>query len=53
MSRGREVADPIKQVRWEKERDFFMARWPEPFEHGDPYDNPNLKRNNAYYALGD
>ena len=53
VSRGREVADPIKQVRWEKERDFFMARWPEPFEHGDPYDNPNLKRNNAYYALGD
>lgn len=53
VSRGREVADPIKQVRWEKERDFFMARWPEPFEHGDPYGNPNLKRNNAYYALGD
>lgn len=53
VSRGREVADPIKQARWEKERDFFMARWPEPFEHGDPYGNPNLKRNNAYYALGD
>lgn len=53
VSRGREIADPIKQVRWEKERDFFMARWPEPFEHGDPYGNPNLKRNNAYYALGD
>lgn len=51
VSRGREVADPIKQARWEKERDFFMARWPEPFEHGDPYGNPNLKRNNAYYAL--
>ena len=53
VSRGREVADPVKQARWEKERDFFMARWPEPFEHGDPYGNPNLKRNNAYYALGD
>lgn len=53
VSRGREVADPIKQARWERERDFFMARWPEPFEHGDPYGNPNLKRNNAYYALGD
>lgn len=53
VSRGREVAYPIKQVRWEKERDFFMARWPEPFEYGDPYGNPNLKRNNAYYALGD
>lgn len=53
VSRGREVADPVKQARWEKERDFFMARWPEPFEHGDPYGNPNLKRNNAYYALDD
>lgn len=53
VSRGREVADPVKQARWEKERNFFMARWPEPFEHGDPYGNPNLKRNNAYYALGD
>lgn len=53
VSRGREVADPVKQARWEKERDLFMARWPEPFEHEDPYGNPNLKRNNAYYALGD
>lgn len=53
VSRGREVADPAKQERWEKERDFFMARWPEPFAHRDPYGNPNLKRNNAYYALGD
>lgn len=52
VSRGREVADPVKQARWEKERDFFMARWPEPFAHEDPYGNPNLKRNNAYYALG-
>lgn len=53
VSRGREVADPVKQARWEKERNFFMARWPEPFAHRDPYGNPNLKRNNAYYALGD
>lgn len=53
VSRGREVADPVKQARWEKERDFFMVRWPEPFEHRDSYGNPNLKRNNAYYALGD
>ncbi|MEE1421126.1 MAG: glycosyltransferase family 2 protein [Eggerthellaceae bacterium] len=53
VSRGREVADPVKQARWEKERDFFMARWPESFEYEDPYGNPNLKRNNAYYALGD
>lgn len=53
VSRGREVADPVKQARWEKERDFFMARWLEPFAHRDPYGNPNLKRNNAYYALGD
>lgn len=53
VSRGREVADPVKQARWEKERDFFMARWPEPFAHRDPYGNPNLKRNNAYYALDD
>lgn len=53
VSRGRETADSAKQHRWERERDLFMSRWPEPFEQGDPFGNPNLKRNNTYYALGD
>lgn len=53
VSRGRETADSMKQQRWKRERDLFMTRWPQPFEQGDPFSNPNLKRNNTYYALGD
>lgn len=50
-SRGREVADPTKLARWERERDCFANRWKDVFESGDPFLNPNLDKNSAYYAL--
>ena len=51
VTRGREVADPAKQARWEREFALFNSRWPWVSEQGDPYHNPNLKRDNIYYAL--
>lgn len=53
VSRGRESVNDQKKKRWESERDLFMKLWPDPFETRDPYSNPNLKRNSAYFALGD
>lgn len=51
-SRGRESVDEKKLLRWKREQARFIERWPEFFLLGcDPYSNPNLKRNNAYYAL--
>ncbi len=53
VSRGRETADPTKEARWRRERDLFAHRWPDYFSGIDPYSNPNLARDNAYYALGE
>ncbi|MCI8469200.1 MAG: glycosyltransferase [Eggerthellaceae bacterium] len=50
-TRGREVADEAKLRRWEDERARFEERWASVFEEGDPYTNPNLDRDSAYYAL--
>lgn len=50
-SRGREVADEAKLRRWEAERALFAERWARVFEEGDPYANPNLDPDSAYYAL--
>ncbi len=51
VSRGREVADQDKLVRWKREQALFMQRWPKVFVKGDPYSNPNLNVNSAYYGL--
>jgi len=50
-SRGRELADTEKLIRWKREHALFMARWPKPFIEGDPFVNPNLKPNSFYYGL--
>ena len=51
-SRGREAVDEGKLLRWKREQAHFIERWPEFFLLGcDPYSNPNLKRDSAYYAL--
>ena len=51
-SRGRESADREKLFRWKREQARFIERWPEFFLLGcDPYYSPNLKRDNAYFAL--
>lgn len=51
VSRGREVADPGKLMRWKREQALFVRRWPEVFVEGDPYTNPNLDVDSAYYGL--
>jgi len=50
-TRGRESADPEKLKRWEGERELFWQTWPQYLEEGDPFSNPNLDRDNSYYAL--
>lgn len=53
VSRGREAVDEKKQLRWKKEQSLFMKKWPRYFDERDPFSNPNLKRDNLYFALGD
>ena len=53
VSRGREAVDEKKQLRWKKEQALFMEKWPRYFEERDPFSNPNLKRDNLYFALGE
>lgn len=50
-SRGRDTANDGKAVRWKREQALFMQRWPEYFVGRDPYSNPNLRRDNLYFAL--
>lgn len=51
VSRGREVADPLKLERWKREQALFVERWPKPFLEGDPYSNPNLNPDSVYFGL--
>lgn len=53
VSRGREAVDEKKQLRWKKEQALFMQKWPRYFDGRDPFSNPNLKRDNLYFALGE
>lgn len=52
-SRGREEVDSEKLLRWKREQSLFVNRWPDYFVSGDPFSNPNLRRNSMYFALGD
>lgn len=52
-SRGRDESDPARYARWKDERSLMHKRWRKYFVEGDPYSNPNLKRNSAYFALPD
>ena len=51
-SRGRDHLSRQKQLRWKREQAQFIARWPEYFVERDPFSNPNLSRDNLYFALG-
>lgn len=53
VSRGREIADPEKLERWEKEKQEFTTRWGSVFKNGDPFTNTNLDKNSSYYALSE
>lgn len=52
-TRGRETADSAKYERWKREQALFLARWAEVFVEGDPFSNPNLAKNNAYFGMVD
>lgn len=51
VSRGREEVNEEKMRRWENERNRFKDRWSGLFEGGDPFSNPNLDPDSAYYSL--
>ncbi len=53
VSRGREAVDEKKRLRWKREQALFMQKWPRYFDGRDPFSNPNLKRDNLYFALGE
>lgn len=50
-SRGRDVKGS-RMARVERETTLLRTRWPDMFEKGDPYLNPNLSRDSCYFALG-
>ncbi len=42
VSRGLDHLDPEKKRRMDAETEYFMSKWKEIYEKGDPYYNPNL-----------
>ncbi|MFR1640825.1 MAG: glycosyltransferase family 2 protein, partial [Eggerthellaceae bacterium] len=50
VSRGREEGSS-KMQRWLRERALMQEKWPQFFEQGDPFSNPNLDRDSLYFAL--
>lgn len=49
-SRGLEDS-PQKQERYYKEMKYFVTKWKESLDHGDPYYNPNLTLSKADFSL--
>lgn len=52
-SRGRELADQEKLVRWKREQGMFIQAWPRIFTEGDPYGNPAFDSESTYFGLGE
>ena len=52
-SRGRELADQEKLVRWKREQGMFIQAWPRIFTEGDPYGNPAFNPESTYFGLGE
>ncbi len=50
-SRGRELVDKSKLIRWKKEHAHFIERWPVPFVDGDPFTSPHLQRSVIHHGL--
>lgn len=49
-SRGLEDS-PEKKERYYKEMEYFVKKWPDIMEQGDPYYNPNLTLSKADFSL--
>ena len=50
-SRGRELADKAKFLRWKREQARFVGKWPEPFVSGDLFTSPSHAANTMHYQL--
>ena len=46
-----EEADPARHARLEREAEILRRRWPDVFQHGDPYYNPNLSTDRPDFSL--
>lgn len=51
LSRGLDHADPAKKARMDKETEYFMSKWKDVYEKGDPYYNPNLSLTKFDYSF--
>lgn len=52
VSRGLDHEDPEKKARMEEETAYFMSKWKDVYEKGDPYYNPNLSLTKFDYSFG-
>lgn len=52
VSRGLDHQDPSKKSRMDKETDYFVSKWKDYYEKGDPYYNPNLSLTKFDYSFG-
>ena len=43
---------PVKMKRMQAETDYFMTKWKDVYESGDPYYNPNLSLTKFDYSFG-
>ncbi|SDB53349.1 Glycosyltransferase, GT2 family [Pseudobutyrivibrio sp. YE44] len=52
VSRGLDHQDPEKKARMDSETEYFMSKWKDVYEKGDPYYNPNLSLTKFDYSFG-
>jgi glycosyltransferase involved in cell wall biosynthesis len=50
LSRGKDTLDPARMARGERERVIMFGKHPGFYDH-DPFHNPNLPPNDAYFGL--
>lgn len=51
LSRGLDYEDSAKKARMDKETEYFMSKWKDVYEKGDPYYNPNLSLKKFDYSF--
>ena len=53
VSRGLDHKDEAKKARMDSETEYFMSKWKEIYEKGDPYYNPNLSLKHFDYSFSE
>jgi GT2 family glycosyltransferase len=51
VTRGHDLADPVRRARLEGEEDLFRGKWLDVLRAGDPYYNPNLSLEDGNFSL--